>query len=355
MRSSTFRTGSLRPWPDEPEYDGLPSPDEILRRIDTYSEVSPGGHGLRIFARGELPWSRYKTGHFEIYNDRKFLTVTGDRCYNCGVVEDRPQEIADLHLAAFGPPPAARHAVAEGDPRLEDQEILDLLARAANREKFEQLYHNRGHGKNASSADMALACLFAFYSRDPEQIERLMRGSSLRRDKWDRRDYLPRTVDHALELITVVYSRPQTIPFTDVGNAERLVARHGDDLRYVAAMNAWLVWDEHRWRPDDTHAVQGLGHAYYSRFPECRRGEICSHHGGVYRGGRPAAQAPGSVEVLPGVRGSAAYQFHDRSWPGTLLQPGRSNSTPTRTCCAAATACWTSARGCCVPDAARTT
>ena len=115
------RTGSLRPWPDEPEYDGLPSPDEILRSIDSYAEVSPGGHGLRIFARGELPWSRYKKGHFEIYNDRKFLTVTGDRCYDCDVVEDRRQEIADLHLAVFGPPPAARHAAGEGDPGLEDR------------------------------------------------------------------------------------------------------------------------------------------------------------------------------------------------------------------------------------------
>ena len=249
-----IRTGSLRPWPDEPEYDGLPSPDEILQSIDSYSEVSPGGDGLRIFACGELPWPRYKKGHLEIYNDRKFLTVTGDRCYDCGVVEDRPREIAALHLAAFGTQPE-RRTPSEDDPELEDQEILDLLARAANHEKFEKLYHNRGHGKNASSADMSLACLFAFYSRDVEQIERLMRGSSLRRDKWDRRDYLPRTIDHALEIVTEHYSRPRGKEMTDLGNSDWMVELHGADIRYCHPWSKWLVWDARRWRVDDTGAI----------------------------------------------------------------------------------------------------
>jgi putative DNA primase/helicase len=36
---------------------------------------------------------------------------------------------------------------------------------------------------------------------------------------------------------------------TDLGNAERLAARHGDDLRYVPQLG-WHVWDGRRWRPD---------------------------------------------------------------------------------------------------------
>jgi len=38
---------------------------------------------------------------------------------------------------------------------------------------------------------------------------------------------------------------------TDAGNARRLVARHGKDLRYVYAWGRWIVWDETRWRVDD--------------------------------------------------------------------------------------------------------
>lgn len=37
---------------------------------------------------------------------------------------------------------------------------------------------------------------------------------------------------------------------TDYGNAERLVAQHGQDLRYCYPWQSWLVWDGLRWRRD---------------------------------------------------------------------------------------------------------
>lgn len=43
---------------------------------------------------------------------------------------------------------------------------------------------------------------------------------------------------------------------TDLGNARRLVAQHGADLRYCYAWDKWLVWDGCRWRPDDTGEVE---------------------------------------------------------------------------------------------------
>lgn len=42
---------------------------------------------------------------------------------------------------------------------------------------------------------------------------------------------------------------------TDMGNAQRLVERHGADLRYCGAWGKWLVWDGLRWTPDDTGQV----------------------------------------------------------------------------------------------------
>ena len=41
-------------------------------------------------------------------------------------------------------------------------------------------------------------------------------------------------------------------PRTDLGNAERLVARHGGALRYCHPWKSWLAWDGRRWHPDDT-------------------------------------------------------------------------------------------------------
>lgn len=40
--------------------------------------------------------------------------------------------------------------------------------------------------------------------------------------------------------------------YTDTGNAERLVALHGVDLRHCRLWGKWLAWDGQRWRMDDT-------------------------------------------------------------------------------------------------------
>lgn len=42
---------------------------------------------------------------------------------------------------------------------------------------------------------------------------------------------------------------------TDLGNAERLVARHGTELRFCHPWGKWLVWDSRRWKIDDTAEV----------------------------------------------------------------------------------------------------
>jgi putative DNA primase/helicase len=42
---------------------------------------------------------------------------------------------------------------------------------------------------------------------------------------------------------------------TDVGAAERLIRRHGEDLRFCHPWNKWLTWDGLRWALDQTAAV----------------------------------------------------------------------------------------------------
>jgi putative DNA primase/helicase len=43
---------------------------------------------------------------------------------------------------------------------------------------------------------------------------------------------------------------------TDLANSERLVARHGADLRYVAATRQWHISDGRRWQADDNGEVE---------------------------------------------------------------------------------------------------
>ena len=46
---------------------------------------------------------------------------------------------------------------------------------------------------------------------------------------------------------------------TDSGLAERLIDRHGTNMRYCAVWSKWLVWDGRRWVEDRTGRVQRWG------------------------------------------------------------------------------------------------
>lgn len=50
--------------------------------------------------------------------------------------------------------------------------------------------------------------------------------------------------------------RRKAPPLTDTGNAERLVARHGHELRYSDAYGSWIAWDGKVWKPDAFSAIK---------------------------------------------------------------------------------------------------
>lgn len=45
------------------------------------------------------------------------------------------------------------------------------------------------------------------------------------------------------------------LPFTDLGNSERFLKRHGEEVRFWSQRGKWLVWDERRWRVDKTDSI----------------------------------------------------------------------------------------------------
>ena len=77
--------------------------------------------------------------------------------------------------------------------------------------------------------------------------------------KGDVSDWLDRggTQEELLELVRINDSE-SGIPRTDLGNAERLVARHGEELRFCRQWNKWLVWDKICWKPDETGAARRM-------------------------------------------------------------------------------------------------
>jgi len=190
--------------PDSGDIDDIAQ--DIIARLDSYTEVSPSGTGYHVLIEGDLPEGRNRRGSIELYDTARFFTVTGDH------VEETPTHIAHRQdaLAAihreYVQDTEGRTASEHGETTdgqssatgadatevdLKDEDLLKKARSASNGEKFERLWQGNTAGYDShSEADMALCCLLAFWTGgDHTQMEQLFRQSGLHREKWDEVHY----------------------------------------------------------------------------------------------------------------------------------------------------------------------
>lgn len=169
----------------------------IIRALDSYSEVSPSGTGIKIFMRGALPQGRRRKGHVEMYDSARYFTVTGHHVHGTPTtIEDRTAELGQLHASVF---PVDEQADDQTGPTpssttidIDDASLVSMATRARNGAKVAPLWNGswRGEYTSQSEADLALCNLLAFWTgRDGARMDSLFRQSGLMRDKWDQRHY----------------------------------------------------------------------------------------------------------------------------------------------------------------------
>lgn len=189
-------------------------------------ELSASGKGMHIFGRGAVGehGCRNDALGLEFYTEGRFVALTGVGAMGDSGT-DHTAALAGF-VANYMPPGAGRH---EGgfelttcpDPEwrgpTDDDELLRraLNSRSAagafgasasfadlwncDTERLRVAYPDPARLYDASAADAALVSHLAFWTgRHGERIERLMRKSALRREKWDREDYLPRSICEVL-------------------------------------------------------------------------------------------------------------------------------------------------------------
>jgi putative DNA primase/helicase len=205
------------------------------------------------------------------------------------IPECQAQLDALTHKYLSDPEPSGNgHRASGPPPDLSDEEVIDLCRKAKNSPKFSDL-NDAGdtslYEGDDSRADLALMSMYAFYTQHPAQLERLFDNSALgQRPKWKNRpDYRRRTIEKVLKGPGETYTPPpkerteiseeprekprlggespniKRIPFrntTDLGNAERLVDMHGEDLRYVHDWGRFIVYDGQRWGMDRNGTVK---------------------------------------------------------------------------------------------------
>lgn len=109
-------------------------------------------------------------------------------------------------------------------------------------------------------------------------------ASKLRREGWDYGEALvlvllvaercvpPLSEDEATRCLENAWRYSPSLALTDLGNAERFVARHGDRVRFVEGKARWLVWRGNWWETD-SRAVYRMARETIRSFRDVAEGE----------------------------------------------------------------------------------
>ncbi len=196
-------TGIIEPWARD-----------IIKRLNSYTELSPSGGGFHILVKGKLPPGGNRKGKVEMYDQGRYFTMTGAHLEGTPTsIEDRQSELEALHGEIFGKPQASPKPAAPSlTLSMADSEIIGKARGARNGAKFDLLYRGDWQGAgfpSQSEGDLAFCSIVAFYSQDPAQIDRIHRASGLSREKWDRAisgsTYGAKTIEKALAGVTETY------------------------------------------------------------------------------------------------------------------------------------------------------
>lgn len=246
-------------------------------------EVSQSGNGLHIFGTGRPPAHGCKntTYGLEFYHLGRFVALTGTNALG-DCMTDFTNVLPSVVSAYF--PSEASTATGEGwtdGPRedwrgpTDDEELIRRALRSqstssafggkasfadlwtANVDVLARCYPDDVRAFDVSSADAALAQHLAFWTgNDCERIERLMRKSALARDKWEREDYLPRTIGGAVgrQFEVLTDKRPEPVATSQPAapnepNKPKLVTGStfaGNDDQIEMFAGCVYIQDQHR-------------------------------------------------------------------------------------------------------------
>lgn len=206
---------------------------DLMTRLNGAAvEVSQSGRGLHIIGQGQAPDHSCKNVPLgvEMYTEGRFVALTGTNAIGSAAL-DCTAALAPL-VDAYFPAKAAtkgqewtEEAVEGSTPPESDEELIERALKsggasavfgnkttfaalwAGDEDELAKAYADENRAYDASSADAALAQHLAFWTgNNCERIKSLMWQSGLVRDKWQREDYLIRTITRAASLQETFYT-----------------------------------------------------------------------------------------------------------------------------------------------------
>ena len=130
-----------------------------INLLDSFTELSPSGNGIHVFAYGKLPPGR-RRGSWEMYSAGRYSTITGASVpgFNQQTIQQRPAELEALALMLTEEDPRGKAAIGDNDTRV--RFILPMEIPASSRHDTLWRHMRSMQAKGCTDVSVAIeACL----------------------------------------------------------------------------------------------------------------------------------------------------------------------------------------------------
>jgi len=211
---------------------------DVLKELDSYTELSQSGEGWHLIVKGTLPADGNRKGRVEMYDSKRFFCMTGALVPGIGCATVEARDIANLQkrmlAGEFGSSPSKEKR--EKDESAEDWRLIGEVQKQAQtsdpaglEEAFKKQYPERYAERNRVKRDRAGKSYFRY------SIENFLA----------RKQQEPR--------VTGFGSTRE-----DTSNGERFAAQHHEIARFWHGRNRWMLWSGAHWPDDEVARVVEL-------------------------------------------------------------------------------------------------
>ena len=159
----------------------------IVQAFESYIETSQSNTGVHIILRGKIEGTGRRRDTVEVYDTERYMICTGKVIRQLAITDQQDKLdrlVSEMELLSTVD-------LEDHDSILEDETLVQMASAAVNGEKFDMLCGGNWEAEyeSQSEADFALLAIFAYYTKDNEQVRRLFRMTALgKRDKAVRND-----------------------------------------------------------------------------------------------------------------------------------------------------------------------
>jgi putative DNA primase/helicase len=181
-----------------------PQAQEVVRGLNSYTEVSPSGTGLHILSYGNLPGKNVHTG-IELYGQDRFTTITTDHIPGTPTTIAHRQEALNALYSRFAPPVNENDNQNTGVGVGSGSTLTELPPEAEHDGVLQRLLSGDTTGyTSASNADFVLVLKLLHWTGDNIDLTRklFLESGLYRQGKTERKTgqttYLDMTINNAI-------------------------------------------------------------------------------------------------------------------------------------------------------------